>query len=298
MRLRHIEVFHAIYTTGSITAAAKLLHVSQPSVSKVLSHAEMQLGFLLFNRVKGRLTPTNEANLLFEEVDRVYQQMNTIKSAAENIKNNETGRIALALSPALGFDIIPDAVSSYKTGHTKVKFDLQTLHNEQVQKHLFRHKSELAVMFAPKQHAGLQNIDFGIGKMVAVYPKLWFPDLPKRISLKTLLKHSLIGIKGSGPLADLVWAEINRQKIDVKTQLQVQTYFLAVQLAARELGVCLVDEFTANGCRSNAMGIAELKENLSFPIQGLHIESKPLSRPMTRFVKHLQTFLADKIRVP
>ena len=37
MRLRHIEIFHAIYTTGSITNAAKILHVSQPSVSKVLS---------------------------------------------------------------------------------------------------------------------------------------------------------------------------------------------------------------------------------------------------------------------
>ena len=53
MRLRHIEIFHAIYTTGSITNAAKLLHVSQPSVSKVLSHAEYQLGFKLFERIKG-----------------------------------------------------------------------------------------------------------------------------------------------------------------------------------------------------------------------------------------------------
>ena len=61
MRLRHIEIFHAIYTTGSITNAAKILHVSQPSVSKVLSHAEMQLGFNLFDRVKGRLIPTEEA---------------------------------------------------------------------------------------------------------------------------------------------------------------------------------------------------------------------------------------------
>lgn len=47
MRLRHIEIFHAIYTTGSITNAAKLLYVSQPSVSKVLAHAELQLGFQL-----------------------------------------------------------------------------------------------------------------------------------------------------------------------------------------------------------------------------------------------------------
>ena len=44
MRFRQIEVFHAVYTTGSISAAARALHVSQPSVSKVLHHTQYQLG--------------------------------------------------------------------------------------------------------------------------------------------------------------------------------------------------------------------------------------------------------------
>ncbi len=50
MRLRHIEVFQAIVQTGSISAAARLLNVSQPNVSRVLTHAEQQLGFALFER--------------------------------------------------------------------------------------------------------------------------------------------------------------------------------------------------------------------------------------------------------
>jgi len=65
MRLRQIEVFHAIYTSGSMTNAARLLNVSQPSVSKVLAHAEQQLGYALFDRVKGKLVATPEADRLF-----------------------------------------------------------------------------------------------------------------------------------------------------------------------------------------------------------------------------------------
>jgi DNA-binding transcriptional LysR family regulator len=72
MNFRQIEVFHAVHTSGSITAAARVLHVSQPSVSKILQHTEDQLGFPLFRRLKGRLMPTDEAHLLFREMDEVY----------------------------------------------------------------------------------------------------------------------------------------------------------------------------------------------------------------------------------
>ena len=55
LRTRQLEVFHAVYTHGSITGAAQYLHVSQPSVSKVLTHTEKQLGFLLFQRKNHKL---------------------------------------------------------------------------------------------------------------------------------------------------------------------------------------------------------------------------------------------------
>ncbi len=55
MRLRHIEVFHAIMQAGTISGAAQLLHISQPAVTKVLQHCELQLGMPLFDRVRGKL---------------------------------------------------------------------------------------------------------------------------------------------------------------------------------------------------------------------------------------------------
>ena len=55
MRLRHIEVFHAVMQAGTISGAAQLLHISQPAVTKVLQHCELQLGMALFDRVRGKL---------------------------------------------------------------------------------------------------------------------------------------------------------------------------------------------------------------------------------------------------
>lgn len=293
MRLRHIEVFHAIYTSGSITNAAKLLHVSQPSVSKVLSHAEMQLGFQLFKRIKGRLVPTNEAALLFEEVDKIYQQLNTIKNSAENIKNNEVGRVSIAISPALGFNVLPNAISQFREDHSQVNFDIKTLHNDELQKHLSRHHSEVAVMFAPEKISGIKQKQFGHGKMVAVYPKSLIPEAPKTISMKDLLQYPLVSIWESGPLADMAWDRIQAEKLMPNNSIKVQTYFIAVSLVRKGVGVCLVDEFTAYSQLHNDIGIAELDDPIEYPIKGLFLEKKPLSHVTEDFLSYIETSLQN-----
>lgn len=291
MRLRHIEVFHAIYTTGSITNAAKLLHVSQPSVSKVLSHAELQLGFRLFDRVKGRLIATHEADLLFEEADRLNKQMNTVNDAAQNIKNNDLGQISLALTPALGFDLIPSAVAEFRKQHQKIIFDIETLHNEQVLKHLLSHKSEVAILFSPEEYSGINEINFGTGKLVVVYPKTLLPHCPSNISLEELAQYPIISITNSGPLADLINQQLHKKDLSLSDVIRVKTYFIAVNLVRHGAGICIVDEFTARSQQSDAIAIAELTEPLSFSIKALYLENKPLSIVTTNFLE----FFKEKI---
>ena len=64
---------------GSISSAARSLCVSQPNVTRVLSHTEQQLGFPLFERVKGRLIPTKEAKLLLPEAETIHEQLGQSK---------------------------------------------------------------------------------------------------------------------------------------------------------------------------------------------------------------------------
>ena len=100
MRLRQIEVFHAVYSSGTMTNAAAKLNVSQPSVSKVLAHAEQQLGYRLFDRVKGKLIPTPEAHQLFKHVREVYEDVDRLRHVASNLKAASAGRIRVASTPA------------------------------------------------------------------------------------------------------------------------------------------------------------------------------------------------------
>jgi DNA-binding transcriptional LysR family regulator len=294
MRLRHIEIFHAIYTTGSITNAAKILHVSQPSVSKVLSHAEMQLGFNLFERVKGRLIPTDEAEMLFDEVDKIYQQMRSIRNTAENIKKSEYGHINLGLTPALGFDAIPNAIAKYHKIHDKVNFNVQTIHNDAVMQALLEHKCDLAILFSPNVMPGVTSIEFTQSELVIVYPKTSFPDCPDKLSLSQLQDFEYIDISESGPLGDLLWTRMMKEQVFLKSPIKVETYFVAARLVAQGAGVCIVDKFTAQGNLADNIAMASFDPPLTFSVNALHLENRNLSKVTEEFIPFLEHEISNK----
>ena len=287
MRLRHIEIFHAIYTTCSITNAAKILHVSQPSVSKVLSHAEMQLGFKLFERVKGRLVPTEEAEMMFGEVDKIYQQLHSIKNTAKNIKKSEFGSLRLAVTPALGFDAIPRVLANYIKDYPNINIDIQTIHNDAVMQSLLEHKCDLAIVLSPPTLPGLTITPLTQSELVIVYPKSLFPEQPNTLSLADIADLDTIDIRDSGPLAEKLWVKVMQDDVNLTSSIKVQTYFIAVRLVSYGMGICIVDKHTAMGNLNDNIAFASFEEPIYFDISAVHLENQTKTKVMDEFIPYL-----------
>jgi len=288
MLLRHIEIFHAVYTTGSVTKAANMLHVSQPSVSKVLSHAEMQLGFNLFERVKGRLIATSEAEMMFSEVEKIHHQLRSIKNTAKNIRKSNFGTINLAVTPALGLDVVPAAVSAFHKLHSSVNFNVTTIHNETVMQSLLEHKCDLAILFEPKSRSNVKNIQLSRSELVVVYPKAWFSEKLGKMTLKTLDSYEFIDIIDSGPLGDLLWARMLKEDVFPKSTINVETYYIAAKLVEKGAGVCVVDRHTAKSILSEDIGIASFEPPLTFSIDVLHLDDSGLPKVVKDFLPFLK----------
>lgn len=111
LNLRQIEVFHAIMITGSLSAAGRLLHVTQPAISRVLASIELRLGYALFERFKGRLHPTKEARKLFQEVESIQAGVNRLNDMAAGLAGHGGGLVSVVtvgktLRDAHGADVL------------------------------------------------------------------------------------------------------------------------------------------------------------------------------------------------
>ncbi len=100
MNLRQLEAFRATHLMGSVTRAAEAIHVSQPSVGRLVSDREASVGFLLFEPTPRGLKSTPEAKRLFEAVEQSYLGIRQIKAVADAIRNLGAGKISFGMIPS------------------------------------------------------------------------------------------------------------------------------------------------------------------------------------------------------
>ena len=85
-RFRQYQAFHAIIETGTVTGAAEALGISQPGISNLISQLERQTKLKLFERQRGRLMPTPEAAVLYQEVDTVVRGLDHVSQAVVDLR--------------------------------------------------------------------------------------------------------------------------------------------------------------------------------------------------------------------
>src|SRR5437868_6942450 len=100
MKIRQLEAFRAVMLCQTVTRAAEMLHISQPAATRLIADLEESVGFALFERVRGRLYPTAEAQVLYEEVQRSLVGVERIALAAQDIRELQRGSLQIAAAPA------------------------------------------------------------------------------------------------------------------------------------------------------------------------------------------------------
>ena len=293
MNLRQIEIFHAVYLHGTVSAAARALNVSQPSVTKVLRHAEQSIGLTLFERAKGRLIPTQDARTLFEEVSDVQDRVRSFRRACQNLKKGEGGLLRISSLPSLGLAAIPKAVARYIEGHERILFDPQTAHHDDILRRLYERTTDIAISFDVPASAPVTHKVIGEGELVVLFREEDFPDAPPRLHLEDLQGRDIISPVQSGPIGDLLAAELDRLGIALTESISARTYYVAAGLVRAGLGMAIVDNFTAEASIAEGLVNRPLQPALTFNINAVHLENRPPPHAANDFLELLSQVLDE-----
>lgn len=274
MRLRQLEIFYHVYRAGSISGAARNLNVSQPSVSKVLRHAEDQLGIELFERKKGRLLPTPAAHELFRDAEDIYDRLASFSESLSNIASRRRDQFRLGMLPSLSLSVGPECVARLHEGDPQLHFELHTFHTDRIVHELVERRCDLCMGFEASNDQRLVSKVMGEGELIVVSGEpLADPDT--ELDLSILHKRDFVGIRDSGPLG-MILSNLLLERAVLPNEVAItDTYHLALSLVRKRLGVAVTDQFTAYSHLGAGLHRYRLKDVPKFEIVATCLTDHP-----------------------
>ncbi len=265
MRLRHIEVINAIRVTGTLSAAAELLNMTQPGVSQILQSAERQLGYALFSRSKGRLIPTREAIALFPEIERLDRQLDAVQKLANNLRQQRDDTLRILAAPSLAQTIVPETVRKFKEKYPQVRISIASDYSASATISLALLEADVGIFYHSISHPAIQEQLLGMSELVAVGRPSVLPPAAG-IKLSELSAFELIGPHPTDPVGKLLTEALQAQDVELDIRMTAQSYHSAVALALATKGVGIVDAVTGLSAKALGLEIVPIRPNMEIPI--------------------------------
>lgn len=284
MKLRQIEIFHAISQMGTISGAAKFLNVSQPNVSRILSHTEQQLGFSLFNRSTKGLIMTREGEQLLPEVETLTKNLQVIEELTKSMHTNNAKTIRIGAAHACSQMIISPILVKYHQQKPNIHVDLITEHFSALQQAVLDDHLDFALIFGQEIDQALIAEPLIQANMVAIIPK--HINHPPKVTLSWLCENNLLMMQKNDPLGSILHRTLEEKHLTPVAPLLIKTYSVIADMVLSGGGVGVVDIFTAMRY-ANDIKIVPLTELSPFDLMLITRRDKRQSKELL----HLKSML-------
>ena len=134
MKLHQLRYLVAVVQQGlNVTAAAEVLHTSQPGVSKQIKLLEDELGFQVFRREGRNITRLTAAGEeVVEHAVRVIEEVNNIRRLSADFQNEQRGSMSIATTHTQARYVLPDVIRRFRNSYPEVDLHLHQGTSEQI----------------------------------------------------------------------------------------------------------------------------------------------------------------------
>jgi DNA-binding transcriptional LysR family regulator len=287
MNVRQLEAFQAVFTTGLVSTAADQLGVTQPAVSTLISNLEKDIGFPLFERIRGRLVATPEAATLFSEVESVFTSLDRVAHTVDDIRTMSAGHLRIASMPGATIKLFPQLITPFFNGRPDVSLNLYTRSSPKVKDWVATGQVDLGLAEMPIDNKAIKWEPL-IQRCVLIMPTghgLAKKEVLTPIDIKDEL---LISLYGGHMVSRRLENAFEAAGLIRKSRLEVNLFSTCCNLVHEGAGVALVDAMSADHYRDHDIAIRPFEPAINFDIAILFPANRPRSQLASEFALALR----------
>ncbi len=164
--LREFEALRALISTGTTTAAARRLGISQSALSRAIGQLEARLGRRLFERDAGRLQPTAEALALNEDLDPLFESLARIDGATWRTAKEAALRIVAP--PTIAHRFLQRRIADFLGDHPDQRISLDIIASDALVAGIAEGRYDLGISDSASNHSGIRLLPFRASHAVCV----------------------------------------------------------------------------------------------------------------------------------
>ncbi|WP_286891541.1 LysR substrate-binding domain-containing protein [Pseudoalteromonas sp. ESRF-bin5] len=265
MQFQQLNAFKAVYELGTVTAAADYIHITQPAVSRLLSSLEHNIGFKLFQRVKGRLLPTDKGKAFYIEVSKAYSALESLSESAADIKNSSYGSLYIAAFPMLSSNFLPKLLGKFLSSRHNLHSSLKTYRSEEVLRRTALQSCDIGFALLPEITTGVTSIKVECDCVCIL------PHNSPLAALESISPHDLEGYAMISCEKDHTQRQVDKvfKKAKVKRNdvAEVSLAIAIASLVSEGVGSAIVDPFSAKYSSDTGTGIITKKFTPAIPFR-------------------------------
>lgn len=293
---RMVEAFRAVMLTGGVTKAAEMLHVSQPSVTRLVHDLESVLGWKLFVPDGRRVKPTEDALTLYQEVEYSFASLARLEAVGKRLNATKLRTLRVACLPALGLTLLPLAVRTL-TLATKAHIEVQVVSSKAGLQLVKENRFDVALGLVSNAGRGLAQIAEVAGECRVILPP-GHPDRRRRsMALADLIDAPLVTYSENTETRTRLDAAFSREDLQPNYVAEASSSIFISSLVMQGDHIGVVDSFTAlNHVRSGGHAVA-LKPSIDFSVGAFAVEGRARHPLVDSLLDELQRANRDSYRV-
>ena len=285
---RQLRLFLALAETGSVSAAARRVHVTQPTASMGLKEITEAIGMPLYEVIARKVYLTEMGHALAQTARGISGEWEVFEQQVNRVKGLTRGKLKVAVVSTAKY-FIPRILGTFCAKYPQIDISLEILNRDGVVKRLEENLDDLYIMSLPPFHLDIDDEVFMPNPLFLVAPKEHPLARKKTVDLAVLKSEQFIfREKGSGTRMTTD-AHLKRLKFKPEVRLELGSNEAIKQAVIGGLGIAVLSKY-ALGDQAGQEDVAILKCR-EFPIESSwHIvcpKGKKLSPIATIFKKHL-----------
>ena len=292
--VRELRAFVAVYYSGTLSAAAERLSLSQPAVSMLLRSLEEKFGIRLFDRNTRTLRRTEAADHAIARAERALQEFEQLGDAMRGLARGERGRIDVVATSSVAQTLLPPVMRRYLDAFPDVRLVLDDC--------------------SPRDFVDTilaDRVDFGIGTLEAPVPELHERTLSsdtlhavglasaglepgRSITWKALAALPLVTVRGGYGIRRSIDAAAHAAGVELAVAHEFTLLGTAFEMAAAGLGIAVLPGLMLHRLDRPGLVVRSIvRPSVPRRVAIVSRHDRPLTPAAARFVELLEAELAS-----